>query len=86
MILAIENFFADIPRIAYLNVPAETGGVDNFVKRIVNAKRPPEGFTGPSGFTAGIVFVYGAISSVDIPESEIKAIKKAFDIITKVLS
>lgn len=93
MIIAIENFFSGAPTVRYLNVPAESGGVDGFLKRVVNAKRPDGGFSGKSGFTAGIVFVYGEGATSDALGSntvnfkeQIKALSKAFDVIMRLLS
>lgn len=88
MILAIENFFFAMPKISYLSVPTQPGGVNKFYNSVANAKQPPEGFSGKTGTTAGIVFVWGAIAGIDEKEMQdkIKAIEKSFKIIKKILS
>jgi hypothetical protein len=59
MITALENIFTGLPEIGFLVLPAKAGGTANFINRITKATLPAKGFTGPSGITAGIVFVYG---------------------------
>jgi hypothetical protein len=48
--------------ISYLYAPLKDGGVDGFMNR-VRAARPPDNveFSGPSGITAGIVFMFGSV-------------------------
>lgn len=60
MIIALENFFSSIPKIAMLLVPTEKGGVDGFMSRVSGATPPPGGLSGPSGISAGVVFIWGA--------------------------
>jgi len=91
VILAIEAFFAGMPRVAFLNVPPESGGVDGFMNRVTNAKPPPDrpGFSGPNGFTVGIVFIYGfaamVLESGSISEAEAKVLEKALALKTEAL-
>jgi len=96
MIVAIENFFSGLPLIGFLNVPLGEGGTEKFMERVTNATRPEQGFSGPSGYTMGIVFVYGistfekddllSSSAKKEVDAQIKAIQKAFELITKILS
>jgi hypothetical protein len=50
------------PTISFLEVPPKQGGMDNFVKRIQNAKLPPGSppFSGANGTSIGFVLTYGA--------------------------
>lgn len=61
LILVIIERIASISfgDLAFLNVPPESGGIQNFMRRVRAAEPPEGGFTGPEGITAGMVFVYG---------------------------
>jgi hypothetical protein len=94
MIVALENIFTGLPEIGILNLAPQAGGTDNFIKRVENATRPPEGFTGPEGITMGIVFVYGSYRiSIDalgnqVPDmqAQVDALSKTFTAIEKLLT
>ena len=93
MISALENFFSGAPKIAFLQIPAQKGGVNHLIDRITLAQQPLGGFSGQSGFSLGIVFIYGESLSGDAIGSEtpnyqeqILALSKAFSIIQKCLS
>jgi hypothetical protein len=59
MIIALENFFSNIPKIAMLLVPTAKGGIDGFMSRVESAEKPESGFSGVSGITMGVVFLWG---------------------------
>lgn len=93
MIMAIENFFSGMPKICFLNVLPESGGMDNFYRRVANAKKPSGGFSSKTGFTMGVVFVYGeGLNANFIGEgtpdfkAQMGAINKSFGLIIKLLS
>ena len=94
MIVAIENFFSGLPVVGFLNINPQKGGTANFINRVINAQKPAKGFSGPSGYTMGIVFVYGEVVNLeDMSDADkaqykalIKAIGKSFEIIMKILS
>jgi len=89
VILAIEAFFAGMPRIAFLFIDPQKGGVDNFMTRVSNATQPDPGFSGPTGFSVGMVFMFGEANlkpdSV-LTESEFLILKAALALKTEALS
>jgi hypothetical protein len=85
MITALETFFSGAPKIAFLEVSPATGGIDNFINRVKQAQTPSGGFSGPSGYTMGVVFVYGENNSGDTYGTQIKEISAAFSVIQKCL-
>jgi hypothetical protein len=91
MITALENFFSSAPKIMALNVPPSSGGTDNFVKRVMEAKKPSN-TSGKGGMTVGVCMVYGAswnnpLSGFNSPaiDAQMKTIGKAFELIMKIL-
>ena len=87
MITALENFFSGAPRVALLNIPPAPGGVNNFINRVNFATKPPGGFSGKTGTTLGIVFIYGAGLNPDSPiEDNTEKLSKTFQLIMKFLT
>jgi len=91
MIMALENIFTGV-NLGFLNLPPKSGGTAHFISRIVNAQRPPEGFTGPEGITCGVAIVYGKYKDVDASgkktdlDKQWQDLEKAFAAIEKLLT
>lgn len=67
IIITMKNFVLS-PSTLMLVLDPEEGGMNNFVKRIQDADLPPgdPGFSGPEGFTAGLVITYGSSAPVKL--------------------
>ena len=83
LVQALQNIFSNLPKIGFLNLTPQAGGIDNFMNRVKNAQIPVsgegltlgkihikgaevvQGSSGPTGITAGVVFVYGAPLGAD---------------------
>ena len=77
LITSLVDLFTLPPGIYFLNLSPKTGGTDNFINRIGNAKLPGDReFSGPSGITGGLVMVYGSPS-----DEEVRKMGKTFSIL-----
>lgn len=76
------------PNAAFLYLAPEEGGINRFMDRVRSAQQPSGGFSGPSGITGGIVFVFGEVRSNPFGDDdqekiqeEAEALERAFDIL-----
>ena len=80
-IYLLQQFIIDSSA-AFLWVPPDKGGSDGFVQRVRNAKLRPgqTPFSGPSGITAGVVYMFGYSGSslTKLTPAEQMAFKKEF--------
>lgn len=96
VLVAILNQLRKIllgPSISFLYVPPEEGGITKFMTRVRSAEQPDEGFSGPSGITAGMVFMFGAVSkdpfgntNEDTINEQTKNLEKSFNLIMELLT
>lgn len=94
LIAAVKKIFLG-PNLAFLNIPPATGGVSKFMSRVRNALPvdPDKGFSGSTGITAGIVFMYGSAARSPLGETDQATLRaqnasiaKTFGMLLKILS
>lgn len=88
MSLILERILSiDLGTVAWLYIPPEAGGVKKFLENVRTAKPVDDiDFSGPSGITAGFVFVFGAYNAdpfgntdTSVIEGQVEALKRVFD-------
>jgi hypothetical protein len=95
-IVSLKQFIIG-SEVAFLWVPPAEGGSNKFVQRVKDAKLFPgqQPFSGPSGITAGVVFMIGystanlkSLSPAEqaLIKTQFDAVKKSFEIMTSLFT